>query len=372
MRTWTNEWVWPTPAGLAHRATWVALVGYLALSLVAGCSGESAGNGNDNQNQNANLNANQNLDGGVVVDAALFDYECPATQPDGMVCVHGQVKNILDDQPVAISPGAKMQRWVPPTPGDLTTFPTQLDSETEMASDGRFIFRSVPAELVVFYLDVFDLRLVDSAPSGYLVPDNRYGLASQPYSDPPDDAHYMLLNYYVLPEETIPTWENSFSAIWADEYCNGAKLSFSTNSRILLAVAYGEYATAPFQAQPLPALTPCSGAGFIAVMNLDPLEDRTCFDTTLLPDRTRFYWDAYNSDPDVPGPRSYSGVSLVYLENDLPQNRDPLQVSFHLGDILDDYGSHHAKVGSSISDPSSQVIVVHSTLSSYYLQMTPN
>jgi hypothetical protein len=206
------------------RAGTPAALGLAAAALLAAaCGGGRSGDGNNNNNDNGVTDAG--LDS--TVDTGTPDawtYDCPATQPDGHFCLRGQVRHIVDDSPVTLPAAATVQRLIPAPGGNR---PTELQAETIVQPDGRFIFPSVekhirqdvPDDLCSIWddycwpyrYDHFDLVIATDA-SGYHVPRNRYGIALNDLSiyDPSD----YIFGLYLVANDTYDAW----AAYWPGYY----------------------------------------------------------------------------------------------------------------------------------------------------------
>jgi hypothetical protein len=136
----------------------------------------------------------------------------------------------VDDSPVTIPGGARIQRLIPAAPDDDR--PTEIQEEAEVREDGRFIFPSVEMYLRQDATDIdfndninpdcwnyrydhFDLAIPGDGVlavgdgTGYHVPRNRYGVAQgRRHADLPevDPADY-IFGFYLLGRDTYDTWQ---------------------------------------------------------------------------------------------------------------------------------------------------------------------
>jgi len=227
------------------------------VGVLVGCGDDSPGDRNDNSGDlDAGIDGNVQ-DAGTEADA--WTYECPASQPDGHICLRGQVRRIVDDSPVAVPGGARIQRLVPASGADR---PTEVKAEAEVQEDGRFIFPSVamylrrdvpegtcdnwgPGPCWPYDYDHFDLVMIGDA-SGFAVPRNRYGVAISEHVTPGD----YVFGYYLIGNDTYDTWQDNWPGYQApgsppppEPWCPLDPFSFD-DVRLIVPVCY-EYFLEP-------------------------------------------------------------------------------------------------------------------------------
>ena len=166
----------------------------------------------------------------------------------------------MDDSPVTLPASPTLQRLVPSAGADR---PTELQDETIVQPDGRFIFPSVEMSIRQeapatecggmgnptcwpFQYDHFDLVLLGEV-SGFHVARNRYGVAlgDPDYFDPSD----YIFGYYLIQDETYSAWQNNWPGHPTDppppdeSWCPLDPFSFN-DVRLIVPVCY-EYFSEP-------------------------------------------------------------------------------------------------------------------------------
>jgi hypothetical protein len=324
----------------------------LGLALVAlpstGCDGEGPGG-----NQNGDANAlDAGVDSQVPPDAWTFD--CPSSQPDGTFCLRGYVRNILDDEVVPVPPGTRIQRLVAEAPGG---FPTVVESETEVAEDGRFIFPAVVPMMVhdnkedLDYharddatYDHFDL-LLDGEIPGFVSPQNKYGVVT----------HDWFLNYYTVSATAIEHWEGAWP-VWPQEVpfdaqCSYTPLDVLGGIKTVLGICYGEDDEWFVYPHTVPN-------GIHPIDRIFEGTDVSCLGPLTL-DRLTFYDGSDHTWRN-------GAVGLVIATSPVPSQEDGFYVT--CGDLYDAFSGGplrfptYGKVGPAELDPSSPFVVVHSLL----------
>ncbi len=295
---------------------------------VAACNGGGSGDDNTNNTNDAGITSD------AEVDAGPWTYDCPTDQPADHVCIRGQVRDFVTNEPVTVPEGALMTMFAARNKDD---FPNEFEAEVDIQPDGRFIFPSVEQYLVQeFNPDthpelaaarhyLFNLRLGGEIAS-YRIADNQYGL----------DYYDFEITYYILSDATLSAWEENW--LWKageapDEWILDVENSFKT----VIGLCYGEALV------PLP-LVPQPYYCFLA----RPGEQQSINKANMQMDLDRLHFTNY-------GPDDCTGLGVAYVPNELLGD-ERLYMQFDL------YGMSRpalGKVGPANVDHSGQLVVVH-------------
>jgi hypothetical protein len=182
----------------------------------------------------------------------------------------------------------------------------------------------------------YDLRITTPI-SGYLVPDNKYGVVSDGY----------IINYYVVASATAATWE----ATWTTAYCRGdRRLDMAGDPKIIIDVCYGNDVVPP-DARPASGLRPMvtgtpTYVGNLPLCGFPLLEDRLTFE----PEQDPMNWGVH------------SGVGVISIAEELRSSDEMLYV---ICGIFSPHGVMYPTYGMFAApavDTTARMVVVNSIL----------
>lgn len=300
----------------------------IAVLLISACGGGNSGDDNSNSN---NVGVDAQVD--AAADATVWSYDCPTEQPANHVCVKGQVRDFVTDEPVPVPAGALITMYAARNKDD---FPNELEAEVVVQPDGRFIFPSVEQYLVQQYTSdnhttdfdayyhLFSLRL-DTQLTNYRIADNRFGL----------DFSDFEVTYYVVSEGTVDAWEENWlykPGEAPEDWILDADVGFKT----LIGLCYGE---PPFPPPPTPQVDQCLYVRYGA----DPAQK-----TSMQLDSDRLQFTSL-------GPEDCFGMGVGYVPSEL----SGAQRIFVSCDYFDMSRPALGQVGPVDVDDSGDLVVIH-------------